>query len=58
MVQANGATFVIGLQRHDVRYEQFLHAQHIPYTTFDEAEAYPGHGITGRRRGMRWSRSG
>jgi hypothetical protein len=46
------------LQRHDVRYEQFLHAQHIPYTTFDEAEAYPGHGITGRRRGMRWSRSG
>ena len=44
LVQTNGARFFVGLQRHDARYESFLHAKHIPFVSFDDAEAYPTHG--------------
>jgi GDSL-like lipase/acylhydrolase family protein len=40
-VEARGARLVVGLQRHEPRLEAYLQAQKIPYTTFDEAPAYP-----------------
>jgi hypothetical protein len=44
-VEARGARLVVGLQRHEPRLETYLRAQKIPYTTFDDAPAYP---IVGR----------
>jgi len=44
MVVANGAKFLIGLERSDARYEAFFKAEKIPYTAFDRAETYPSHG--------------
>src|SRR6516164_6858878 len=40
-LEARGARLVVGLQRHEPRLETYLQAQKIPYTTFDEAPAYP-----------------
>jgi hypothetical protein len=40
-LEARGARLIVGLQRHEPRLETYLQAQHIPYTTFDEAPAYP-----------------
>lgn len=43
-VRARGGTFLVGMQKRDARYEAFFHAQGIPFTTFEDAEAYPSHG--------------
>jgi hypothetical protein len=40
-VEARGARLIVGLQRHEPRLETYLQAQKIPYTSFDEAPAYP-----------------
>jgi GDSL-like Lipase/Acylhydrolase family len=40
-LEARGARLVVGLQRHEPRLETYLKAQKIPYTTFDDAPAYP-----------------
>jgi hypothetical protein len=40
-LEARGARLIVGLQRHEPRLETYLKAQNIPYTTFDEAPAYP-----------------
>jgi hypothetical protein len=39
--EARGARLIVGLQRHEPRLETYLQAQKIPYTTFDDAPAYP-----------------
>jgi len=44
MVASKGGRFLIGLQRRDQRYEDFFHAERIPYVTFEDADAYPTHG--------------
>lgn len=44
MVRARGATFLVGLQKRDARYEAFLAAQEIPFASFEDAETYPTHG--------------
>jgi hypothetical protein len=40
-LETRGARLIVGLQRHEPRLEAYLQAQKIPYTTFDEAPAYP-----------------
>jgi hypothetical protein len=44
LVHSRGAKFIVGLQRRDARYEDFLVRQGIPFTAFDGAEVYPTHG--------------
>jgi lysophospholipase L1-like esterase len=39
-VEGHGASFVVGIQRHEPQLEAYLQAQEIPYTTFDDAESY------------------
>jgi lysophospholipase L1-like esterase len=39
-VEEHGASFVVGVQRHEPQLEAYLQAQEIPYTTFDDAESY------------------
>ncbi|QPF87458.1 SGNH/GDSL hydrolase family protein [Bradyrhizobium genosp. L] len=41
-VEANGAKFLVGLQNTDPALVRHLQDQHIPFVTFDGAEAYPG----------------
>lgn len=43
-VQSQGATFLVGLQYRDAKYEAFLNAQKIPYVSFEGAEHYFGDG--------------
>jgi hypothetical protein len=40
-VEANGAKFLVGVQTTDARLVSHLEAKHIPFVTFDGAEAYP-----------------
>jgi len=40
-VEANGAKFLVGLQTTDADLVQHLEIKHIPFVTFDGAEAYP-----------------
>ena len=44
MVMSKGAKFLVGLQRADMRYEDFLKGQNIPYVGLSNAETYPTHG--------------
>jgi hypothetical protein len=46
-VEANGAKFLVGVQTTDVRLVRHLETKHIPFVTFDGAEAYPGAGVGG-----------
>ncbi len=46
-VEANGAKFLVGLQNTDVDLVRHLEAGHVPFVTFDGADAYPGLGIGG-----------
>ena len=43
-VEANGASFLVGLQDREPELEAFLRAQGIPYTSFDDAPQYPDFG--------------
>jgi len=45
MVEARGAKFLVGLQYHEARLEEFLRARGIPATAFDTAPAYPSDGF-------------
>jgi hypothetical protein len=40
-LETRGVRLIVGLQRHEPRLETYLQAQKIPYTTFDDAPAYP-----------------
>jgi hypothetical protein len=46
-VEANGAKFLVGMQTTDASLVRHLEAKHIPFVTFDGAEAYPGAGVGG-----------
>jgi hypothetical protein len=41
-VEANGAKFLVGVETTDAALAAHLKAQHIPFVTFDGADAYPG----------------
>jgi lysophospholipase L1-like esterase len=45
MVEARGAKFLVGLQYHETRLEEFLRARGVPATTFDGAPTYPSDGF-------------
>jgi lysophospholipase L1-like esterase len=44
LVESRGAKFLVGMERTEARLAAYLAAQHIPYTAFDGAEAYPADG--------------
>jgi hypothetical protein len=44
-VEARGAKFLVGLQYHEARLEEFLRARGIASTTFDGAPTYPSDGF-------------
>lgn len=46
-VEANGAKFLVGMETTDAGLVRHLEARHIPFVTFDGAEAYPGAGVGG-----------
>lgn len=46
-VEANGAKFLVGLQKTDPDLVRHLEAGHIPFVTLDGAAAYPGDGVGG-----------
>lgn len=46
-VDANGAKFLVGLQRTDEGLVRHLDAKHIPFVAFDGAAAYPGASVGG-----------
>lgn len=46
-VEANGAKFLVGVQTTDARLVRHLETKHIPFVTFDGAEAYSGAGVGG-----------
>lgn len=52
-VEANGAKFLVGLQTTDADLVRHLELRHIPFTTFDGAEVYPG-----LRSGGHWTPEG
>jgi hypothetical protein len=41
-VEANGATFLVGLQYRDAELINYLQSEQIPFVAFDGADAYPG----------------
>jgi len=43
-VEAHGAIFLVGVQRHEPTLEAFLQAQGIPHTEFEGAATFPSHG--------------
>jgi hypothetical protein len=45
MVEARGAKFLVGLQYHEARLEEFLRASGIPFAAFDAAPTYPSDGF-------------
>jgi len=45
MVEARGAKFLVGLQYHEARLEEFLRARGISATAFDGAPTYPSDGF-------------
>jgi lysophospholipase L1-like esterase len=45
MVEARGAKFLVGLQYHEARLEEFLRARGIPSAAFDDAPTYPSDGF-------------
>lgn len=46
-IEANGAKFLVGMQATDASLVRHLEAEHIPFVTFDGAEAYPGAAVGG-----------
>jgi lysophospholipase L1-like esterase len=44
-VEARGAKFLVGLQYHEARLEEFLRARAIPSAAFDDAPTYPSDGF-------------
>jgi hypothetical protein len=52
-VEANGAKFLVGMQTTDASLVRHLEAKHIPFVTFDGAEAYPGAAV-----GRHWTPEG
>jgi GDSL-like lipase/acylhydrolase family protein len=51
-VEARGAKFLVGLQRHELRSEVFLKSEDIPYVTFDDAETFPDFGYHWTSKGQ------
>jgi len=51
--EANGAKFLVGMQTTDASLVRHLEATHIPFVTFDGAEAYPGAAV-----GRHWTPEG
>jgi lysophospholipase L1-like esterase len=45
MVEARGAKFLVGLQYHEARLEEFLRTRGIPAAAFDDAPTYPSDGF-------------
>jgi lysophospholipase L1-like esterase len=45
MVEGRGAKFLVGLQYHEARLEEFLHTRAIPFASFDGAPTYPSDGF-------------
>jgi len=52
-VEANGARFLVGLQKTDATLVGHLKAAGVPYVTFDGADAYPGASV-----GQHWTPEG
>ena len=52
-VEANGARFLVGLQKTDATLVGHLEAAGVPYVTFDGADAYPGASV-----GQHWTPEG
>ena len=52
-VEANGAKFLVGMQTSDASLVRHLEAKHVPFVTFDGAEAYPGAAV-----GRHWTPEG
>jgi hypothetical protein len=52
-VETNGAKFLVGMQTTDASLVRHLEAKHIPFVTFDGAEAYPGAAV-----GRHWTPEG
>jgi hypothetical protein len=52
-VEANGARFLVGLQKTDAKLVGHLKAAGVPYVTFDGADAYPGASV-----GQHWTPEG
>src|SRR4029079_11853958 len=52
-VEANGARFLVGLQKTDAKLVGHLKAAGVPYVTFDGADAYPGASV-----GHHWTPEG
>jgi len=50
-VEAHGARFMVGLQRHEPQLEDYLRTRKIPYTSFTDAESYS-------RDGNHWTPKG